>query len=169
MHWERAEQLGDPAGVVGLVVGDDHGRKARDSLLLELATQVSAGWAAVDQHRLTVSRVEQDRIALPHIEHHHAQPCHGLGGRPTRPPQAGDREAPDPEADRQDEDPGAGRRPSQPRPAARPAVHHPQRCGECDVRGQHLGWAGERDARRSPPRRAEPVGDLSDVGCEQAR
>ena len=146
---ERAEQLRDPAGVVGLVVGDDRGREARDSLVLELAAQVSARWAAVDQHRLAVGRVEQDRIALADVEHDDAQPGRGLGGRPARP--AAGRRARGSRPRGRSPGRGSWGGPaafSSARPAARPAEQRPREPGR--VRRTRPAPRLGRRARRSP-------------------
>jgi hypothetical protein len=65
--------------VIGLVVGDHRGAEALDPGGLELAEQVGAGRTAVDQHGRGARRLQQDRVALADVQHHHPQAARRRG------------------------------------------------------------------------------------------
>ena len=65
---KRAEQLLDPARVVGLVVGDDRGAEPLDPGGAQLRRETVAGRPAVDEHRRRAGRLQQDRVALADVE-----------------------------------------------------------------------------------------------------
>ena len=160
-----------PARMVRLVVGDDRRGQVRDPLVLELAAKVVARAARRPRARAAVGRVEQDRIALADVEHDDAQAR--PRARPAFRPTVEGRPAPGrgPPRQRRQARGGlttAGGLPRPPRRRAQ-ASSDPEHQAERDVRGQHPGGAGQRDARPRPARRAEPVCDLRDVGGQQPR
>src|ERR671910_2203176 len=54
-------------------MSEGHGPEAIDSLAIELPGESRARRAAVDEHGLPARWLEQDRVALPHVEHAHLE------------------------------------------------------------------------------------------------
>jgi hypothetical protein len=82
---DRLEQLPEPTGVVGLAVADHDRREGLHTQLAKPLCNPAAGWPGVDQHRVPLRRVEQDRVALADVEHPHDQIFGGCGRLVARP------------------------------------------------------------------------------------
>ena len=69
------------AGVIELVVGDEHRRERADAEPVERLGGRAARRAGVDQHRVSTGALEQRRIALADVESRDPEPGGGWAGR----------------------------------------------------------------------------------------